>query len=327
MTALVKVEGLRKEFPVRRGLLQREQGSVVAVDDVDLAIRESECLGLVGESGSGKSTLGRCILRLIDVTSGSIYFRGENLVSLRGEELRRRRREFQMIFQDPYGSLNPRMRVGQIIREPLEVHDVVPAAERNRRVLELLDLVGLPEDAAQRYPHEFSGGQRQRVGVARALAPEPQFIVADEPVSALDVSVRAQIINLLMDLRQRLGLSLLFIAHDLAVVEQIADRVAVMYLGRVIELSDTGDLFARPQHPYSVSLLSAVPEPDPHRTGGRIVLPGEVPSPMNPPKGCAFHPRCPIAEERCRNEEPQLSRLDSGQSVACHFPGKLESSR
>ncbi len=327
MTALVKVEGLRKEFPVRRGLLQREQGSVVAVDDVDLAISESECLGLVGESGSGKSTLGRCILRLIDVTSGSIYFRGENLVSLRGEELRRRRREFQMIFQDPYGSLNPRMRVGQIIREPLEVHDVVPAAERNRRVLELLDLVGLPEDAAQRYPHEFSGGQRQRVGVARALAPEPQFIVADEPVSALDVSVRAQIINLLMDLRQRLGLSLLFIAHDLAVVEQIADRVAVMYLGRVIELSDTEDLFARPQHPYSVSLLSAVPEPDPHRTGGRIVLPGEVPSPMNPPKGCAFHPRCPIAEERCRNEEPQLRRLDSGQSVACHFPGKLESSR
>ena len=284
MTALVKVEGLRKEFPVRRGLLQREQGSIVAVDDVDLAIRESECLGLVGESGSGKSTLGRCILRLIEVTDGSIYFRGENLVPLRGEELRRRRREFQMIFQDPYGSLNPRMSVGQIVREPLEVHDVVPAADRNRRVLELLDLVGLPEDAAQRYPHEFSGGQRQRIGVARALAPEPQFIVADEPVSALDVSVRAQIINLLMDLRQRLGLSLLFIAHDLAVVEQIADRVAVMYLGRIIEFSDTGDLFAQPQHPYSVSLLSAVPEPDPHRSGGRIVLPGEVPSPMNPPK-------------------------------------------
>ena len=327
MTALVKVEGLRKEFPVRRGLLQREQGSVVAVDDVDLAIYESECLGLVGESGSGKSTLGRCILRLIDVSGGSIYFRGENLIPLKGEELRRRRREFQMIFQDPYGSLNPRMSVGQIIREPLEVHNVVPAADRNRRVLELLDLVGLPEDAAQRYPHEFSGGQRQRVGVARALAPEPQFIVADEPVSALDVSVRAQIINLLMDLRQRLGLSLLFIAHDLAVVEQIADRVAVMYLGRVIELSDTRDLFARPQHPYSVSLLSAVPEPDPHRSGERIVLPGEVPSPMNPPKGCAFHPRCPIAEERCREEEPALRRLDSGQSVACHFPGELESSR
>ena len=327
MTALVKVEGLRKEFPVRRGLLQREQGSVVAVDDVDLAIYESECLGLVGESGSGKSTLGRCILRLIDVTGGLIYFRGENLIPLKGEELRRRRREFQMIFQDPYGSLNPRMSVGQIIREPLEVHNVVPAADRNRRVLELLDLVGLPGDAAQRYPHEFSGGQRQRVGVARALAPEPQFIVADEPVSALDVSVRAQIINLLMDLRQRLGLSLLFIAHDLAVVEQIADRVAVMYLGRVIELSDTGDLFARPQHPYSVSLLSAVPEPDPHRSGERIVLPGEVPSPMNPPKGCAFHPRCPIAEEQCRDEEPALRRLDSGQSVACHFPGELESSR
>jgi oligopeptide/dipeptide ABC transporter ATP-binding protein len=229
-----------------------------------------------------------------------------------------------MIFQDPYGSLNPRMSVGQILSEPLEVHDVVPAEDRSTRVAELLDLVGLSQDSAQRYPHEFSGGQRQRIGVARALAPEPKFIVADEPVSALDVSVRAQIINLLMDLRDRLGLSLLFIAHDLAVVEQIADRVAVMYLGRIIEFSETRDLFARPQHPYTVSLLSAVPVPDPTRKGDRIILSGEVPSPMNPPQGCKFHPRCPIAQEMCQREEPVLTELDSGQKVACHFPGEFE---
>jgi peptide/nickel transport system ATP-binding protein len=297
---------------------------VVAVDDVSLGVREGECVGLVGESGSGKSTLGRCILRLLDVTQGSIYFEDQNLVPLKGEDLRRRRREFQMIFQDPYGSLNPRMSVGQILSEPLEVHDVVPAEDRSTRVAELLDLVGLSQDSAQRYPHEFSGGQRQRIGVARALAPEPKFIVADEPVSALDVSVRAQIINLLMDLRDRLGLSLLFIAHDLAVVEQIADRVAVMYLGRIIEFSETRDLFARPQHPYTVSLLSAVPVPDPTRKGDRIILSGEVPSPMNPPQGCKFHPRCPIAQEMCQREEPVLTELDSGQKVACHFPGEFE---
>jgi len=327
MSELLKVERLRKEFPVRRGLLQLEVGRVVAVDDLDLTIDEGECVGLVGESGSGKSTLGRCIVRLLDVTSGSIHFDNKDLAPLKGEALRALRREFQMIFQDPYGSLNPRMTVGKILSEPLEVHGIVAPAARKARVTELLDLVGLPEDAANRYPHEFSGGQRQRVGVARALAPQPRFVVADEPVSALDVSVRAQIINLLMDLRERFSLSLLFIAHDLAVVEQVADRVAVMYLGRLIELADSETLFAHPQHPYTVSLLSAVPVADPHRKGERIVLPGEVPSPIHPPRGCSFHPRCPIARERCKREDPPLERLEGGQLVACHFPGELESNR
>ncbi len=324
MSALLEARGLRKEFPVQRGVLRRTTGRVRAVAGVDIALEAGECFGLVGESGSGKTTLGRCLLRLIEPTAGELRFRGEELLGLKPRELRRRRRWLQMIFQDPYGSLNPRMSVGRILSEPLEVHGTVPRAQRSRRVAELLTLVGLPAEAADRYPHEFSGGQRQRIGVARAVAPEPALIVADEPVSALDVSVRAQIVNLLADLQQRLGLTLLFIAHDLAVVEQIADRVGVMYLGRIVELAPVAELFARPLHPYTVSLLSAVPVPEPARTRQRILLPGEPPSPLDPPSGCAFHPRCPIARPRCAEEEPPLAAAGPGRLVACHYPGELE---
>ena len=324
MTPLVEIEGLRKHYPVRRGILQRSIGSVRAVDGVDLSLEEGECFALVGESGSGKTTLGRCLMRLIEPTAGRIVFQGEDLLALSGAELRRRRRDFQMVFQDPYGSLNPRMRVGRIVSEPLEVHGTVPREKRKDRVRELLSLVGVPDEAATRFPHEFSGGQRRRIGIARALAPEPTFLVADEPVSALDVSVRAQIINLLLDLQRRLGLTLLFIAHDLAVVEQMADRVGVMYLGRLVEVGPTEQIFANPQHPYTVSLLSAVPIPDPIRSHERILLPGEPPSAVDPPSGCPFHPRCPIAEPRCATDEPHLSPAGDGHEVACHYPGKLE---
>lgn len=320
---LVEVEGLCKVFPVRRGLLQRPVGEVRAVDGVNLTVEQGECVAVVGESGSGKTTLGRCLLRLVEASAGSIRFRGEDLRSLPSAELRRRRRHFQMIFQDPYSSLNPRMRVGKILSEPLEVHGTVDKSRRRQRVGELISLSGLPEDAAGRFPHEFSGGQRQRIGIARALAPEPSFLVADEPVSALDVSVRAQIINLLADLQTRLGLGMLFIAHDLAVVEQLSHRVAVFYLGRVVEIATTRRLFSSPGHPYTVSLLSAVPIPDPRASRNRILLPGEPPSPIEPPPGCSFHPRCPIATERCRTEEPRLAEITDHQSVACHYPGEL----
>ncbi len=328
MTPLLEVRGLTKHFAVHRGWLQRRQGLVRALEEVDLTVHKGECFAVVGESGSGKTTLARCIIRLLEPTSGSVRFDGEELTTLGPRQLRPRRRRFQMIFQDPYGSLNPRMRVAKILAEPLAVHNLVPRAGRPRRVKELLDLVGLSPEAAGRYPHQFSGGQRQRVGIARALATEPDLLIADEPVSALDVSVRAQIVNLITRLQQELGLTVLFIAHDLALVEQIADRVAVMYLGRLVEVAPAPRLFAQPQHPYTISLLSAVPVPEPVPEGGRrrarIVLKGETPSPLAPPPGCPFHPRCPIARERCAIEVPSLSLVGEGHTAACHYPGELE---
>jgi len=319
---ILKARSLSKQFPVKRGVLQRATGYVRALVDVDLDLERGECHALVGESGSGKTTLGRAILRLIEPTSGTVVFDGQDLIRLSGEVLRRERRRFQMIFQDPYGSLNPRMTVRRIVSEPLEVHRIVPPARRAERVQQLLELVGLPRDAGDRYPHEFSGGQRQRVGIARALAAEPDLIVADEPVSALDVSVRAQIINLLARLQRQFDLTVLFIAHDLAVVEQIADRVSVMYLGRIVESAPTADLFSSPKHPYTVSLLSAVPVPDPRVRRQRVVLQGEPPSPIDPPGGCAFHPRCPIARDRCAVDPPALESGEYSGRVACHFPGE-----
>jgi len=294
------------------------------VDGVDLTIREGECLALVGESGSGKSTLGRCVLALVEASEGDVYFAGQDLFSLPRSALRRRRREFQMIFQDPIGSLNPRMTVGSILAEPTEIHDIVPVAERRERVLELLSMVGVPATAEGAYPHELSGGQRQRVAIARALATEPRFLVADEPVSALDVSLRGQVINLLTELRERLRLTVLFIAHDLAAVEQISDRVAVMYAGRIVELAPTDRVYRAPQHPYTASLLSAVPRADPRSRRNRIVLSGEPPNLAELPRGCRFHPRCPVARDRCRREEPLLLEVMSGHEVSCHYPGELD---
>lgn len=337
MIAILEAQALSKDFPVRRGLLQRLQGVVRAVDRVDLAVERGECLAVVGESGSGKTTLGRCLIRLVEPTSGRVRFEGEDLLALAPEALRRRRRHFQMVFQDPYGSLNPRMTVGRAVGEPIEVHERVPRRAREVRVAELLATVGLGAALASRYPHELSGGQRQRVVIARALAPRPELLVADEPISALDVSVRAQVLNLLADLQARFALTVVFIAHDLAVVEQIADRVAVMYLGRIVELAPRAELFARPAHPYTVSLLSAVPVPVPVARRGlpggpgpvtarrqRIVLPGEPPSPMAPPSGCAFHPRCPIARPRCAVEVPPLGEVAPGRLAACFYPFELD---
>ncbi len=319
---LVEARGLTKEFPVRRGLLRRTTATLRAVDDVDLVIEKGECVALVGESGSGKTTLARCLIRLVEPTAGSVTFRGRDLFDLSGSALREQRRDFQIVFQDPYSSLNPRMKVGRTIAEPLEVHDIVPRAARADRVRELLEMVGLPASAAGRYPHEFSGGQRQRIGIARALATEPALLIADEPVSALDVSVQAQIINLLMRLRETLGLTLLVIAHDLGVVRRMADRVLVMYLGRLVEEAPNEMLFTSPLHPYTTSLLSAVPGGRPGERSQRISLEGELPSPSDPPTGCGFHPRCPIARERCSEETPDLEEVAPGRLAACFHPGE-----
>ncbi len=317
---LLAVRDLFKHFPLRRGALRRAADTVHAVDGVSLDLEAGETLGIVGESGCGKTTLGRLVLRLLEPTAGTIRFAGEDLLALDGAALRHKRREMQVIFQDPFGSLNPRLRVGTIVGEGLEVHGLARGSLLRARVEQLLERVGLRRDAYDRYPHEFSGGQRQRIGIARALALEPRLIVADEPVSALDVSIQAQIINLLQDLQEEHGIAYLFIAHDLRVVEHISQRVAIMYLGRIVELADSQTLYANPRHPYTRVLLSAVPEIDPQVRRERIRLGGEVPSPINPPAGCRFHPRCAFAEPRCRTEDPQLLG-SSDHQVACHvFP-------
>jgi oligopeptide/dipeptide ABC transporter ATP-binding protein len=325
---LLAVRDLVKHFPIRRGLLGREVGRVRAVDGVSFDVRRGEVLGLVGESGCGKTTTGRCILRLIEPTSGTVRFDGRDITRLSRRELRPLRSQMQIVFQDPYSSLNPRLTVGSMLGEALTIHGLARGARARARVAELLELVGLSPDHARRYPHEFSGGQRQRIGVARALAVEPRLIVADEPVSALDVSIQAQILNLLQDLQQRLGLTYLFVAHDLSVVEHISDRVAVMYLGRIVELADADTLYRAPRHPYTLSLMSAIPAPEADRR--RIVLQGDVPDPSSPPAGCGFHPRCPLARELCSREAPALRQVGPGQVSACHFaedladPGSLE---
>jgi len=318
---LLRVENLVKHFPIMRGIFQKQVGAVRAVDDVSFEVKRGETLGLVGESGCGKSTTGRAILQLYRPTSGSVYYDGVDLVKLKGEELRKMRRKMQMIFQDPYASLNPRMTVGEIIREPLLVHSVASDAEANDRVKQLLELVRLNPSFATRYPHEFSGGQRQRIGIARALALQPSFIVCDEPISALDVSIQAQVVNLLEELQDKFGLTYLFIAHDLSMVRHISDRVAVMYLGVVVEMTTRDELYYNPLHPYSQALLSAVPIPDPvaESTRKRTILVGDVPSPANPPSGCRFRTRCPIAEPLCAEKRPEFREVKPGHFVACFF--------
>jgi oligopeptide transport system ATP-binding protein len=317
---LVRIEGLVKTYPVKGGAFQKVLGTVRAVDGVNLEIRPGEALGLVGESGCGKSTLGRAILRLEEPDAGSVIFDGRDILTLTPKELKSYRREAQVVFQDPFGSLDPRTSVGDSIAEGLGVHGVA-RSQRGKRVADVLELVGLEPYHANRYPHEFSGGQRQRIGIARALAVEPRFIVLDEPVSALDVSIQSQILNLLKQLQRELHLTLLFIAHDLSVVEHLCDRIAVMYLGRIVEVADRDDLFARPTHPYTEALLSAIPVPDPTVRRGRILLQGDLPSPLHPPAGCAFHTRCPIAQDGiCNVEEPQLAPVDSADHIAsCHL--------
>jgi oligopeptide/dipeptide ABC transporter ATP-binding protein len=316
---LLEVEGLRKYFPIRGGFFKGVRDHVRAVDGVSFQVRSGETLGLVGESGSGKTTVGRCLLRLIEPTDGKVVFEGTELTGLPRRAMRGMRREMQIMFQDPFSSLNPRMTVGSIISEPLRIHRVSRGKEREDRVAELLEVVGLEPKMSRRYPHEFSGGQRQRIGVARALALNPKLIVADEPVSALDVSVQAQVINLLQDLQERFGLTYLFIAHDLSVVEHISDRVAVMYLGKIVELADSVDLYRNPLHPYTQALLSAVPIPDPDYRKERILLEGDIPTPINPPSGCRFRTRCPLAAPVCAEVEPRPADVGGEHMVACHL--------
>jgi oligopeptide transport system ATP-binding protein len=320
--ALVEIKSLKKYFPIRKGVLQREVERVHAVDDVTLSVEKGETVGLVGESGCGKSTLGRCVVRLLEPTAGDVIFDGRSIGKLGARSLRPLRREMQMVFQDPYASLNPRKRVGTIISDPMKIHGIGDRRERKKRVEELLEVVGLSPEHYNRFPHEFSGGQRQRIGVARALALRPKLVVADEPVSALDVSIQAQMVNLLEDLQDEFGLTYVFIAHDLGVVRHVSDRIAVMYLGKLMELSPAEELYTRPIHPYTEALLSAVPIPDPDLSEERerIVLQGDVPSPIHPPSGCRFHPRCRYATDVCAQIEPPLVDYGNGHLAACHHP-------
>jgi oligopeptide transport system ATP-binding protein len=323
---LLSVRNLSKKFPVKGGILGREVAAVKAVQNISFDIYKGETLGLVGESGCGKSTLGRCILRLIEPTEGQIFFKGQDITKVGQDEMRKLRRNMQIVFQDPYASLNPRMTIEEVLGEPLIIHKLANTREeRRKRIFELLDLVGLRREAITRYPHEFSGGQRQRICIARALAVQPEFLVCDEPVSALDVSIQAQIVNLMQDLQKELKLTYLFIAHDLKVVEHISNRVAVMYLGKIAEVAQAEELYAHPKHPYTKALLSAIPIPDPTYKKDRVILQGDVPSPLNPPSGCFFNPRCPIAQDICRVEFPPLAEVsdtDSTHRAACHFPSE-----
>jgi peptide/nickel transport system ATP-binding protein/oligopeptide transport system ATP-binding protein len=314
---LLVVKNLKKYFPVRRGILQRIWAYVQAVDDVSFTVKDGETFGLVGESGCGKTTIGRTVLRLTEPTAGEVFFNGQDMMSLKGEALKKVRRDMQIIFQDPYASLDPRVPIGRSVMEGLEIHNIGNKEERYDMAIDVLKKVGLEEYHARRYPHEFSGGQRQRIGIARALALKARFIVCDEPVSALDVSIQSQVLNILKDLQDELGLTYLFIAHNLGVVEHISDRVGVMYLGKMVELANRDELFKNPFHPYTKALMSAIPIPDPTLKRERTILKGDVPSPLNPPKGCRFHPRCPVAVTKCSEEEPLFIEKGKGHSVAC----------